>query len=104
MCDVRRQLVDVSPRRLVNMLTILTKLFTRLMKKIMPLIFLLSVFLLWLRSRASVLLLEGCWFSSPGLHAEVSILDLSSTDGDRCVFVSLPPFFFLNHPSAPRCH
>ena len=28
---------------------------------------------LWLRSRASVLLLEGCWFDSPGLHVEVSL-------------------------------
>ena len=28
---------------------------------------------LWLRGRASVLLLEGCWFDSLGLHAEVSL-------------------------------
>ena len=28
---------------------------------------------LWLRGMASVLLLEGCWFDSPGLHVEVSL-------------------------------
>ena len=28
---------------------------------------------LWLRSRASVLLLEGHWLESPGLHVEVSL-------------------------------
>ena len=28
---------------------------------------------LWLRGRASVLLLEDPWFDSPGLHVEVSL-------------------------------
>ena len=30
---------------------------------------------LWLRCRASVMLLEGRWFDSPGLHVEVSLQD-----------------------------
>ena len=28
---------------------------------------------LWSRGRTSALLLEGCWFYSPGLHGEVSL-------------------------------
>ena len=28
---------------------------------------------MWLRGRASVLLSEGHWFDSPGLHVEVSL-------------------------------
>ena len=28
---------------------------------------------LWLRGRASVLISEGCWFDSPGVHVEVSL-------------------------------
>ena len=28
---------------------------------------------LWIRGRANVLLLEGHWFDSPGLHVEVSL-------------------------------
>ena len=28
---------------------------------------------LWLRGRVSILLSEGCWFSSPALHVEVSL-------------------------------
>ena len=28
---------------------------------------------LWLRGRASILLSEGRWLNSPGLHAEVSL-------------------------------
>ena len=32
--------------------------------------------LLCLRGSASILLLEGCWFDSPGLHVEVSLLPM----------------------------
>ena len=34
---------------------------------------LMSSVRLWLRGRASVLIPEGCWFDSPGVHVEVSL-------------------------------
>ena len=38
--------------------------------------FVMSVWWLWLRGGAGVVLSEGCWFDSPGLHVKVSLVKI----------------------------